>query len=296
MTSKDDSLKMQTENLYRWLFDQSMTQQLVFMNLLKMLGPIRGQRCLLVHGPLSPMVDRIQKAGGTWECTTFVPGLPSALEEELMEGKQLDGDLILGWGDDSLDVVVVTDVLEHIEDHATFIGECHRVLKPTGRLVVDVPHWKRISMLGPIRGLLGLSAHWHGAARPGYSESLLFELLKDGFDAEEVMTYSRFWVQLVDTVAKLLTAVMGVGKDVESGNVNQELRGLGKVQRAYGLTYPFGWLGSKLDVLIGFTKGYRLIIRARHRPWKPRRAPSLLDGRSIADAAINTKIGTAAPF
>jgi len=296
MTSTDDNLKLQADNLRGWLYDRSMTQQLVLSNLLKMLGPIRGQHCLLIHGALSPMADRIQKAGGTWESVTFVPGELSSVAKALVEGKQVGQDLILEWDDNAMDVVVVTDVLENVEDHAKFILECHRVLKPTGRLVVDVPHRKRISLLGMLRALLGLSSHWHGTARAGYSESMLFDLLKDGFDAEEVATYSRFWVQLADTWAKLLTAVMGAGKDVESDHVNQELRGLGKVQQAYSLTYPLGWLGSKLDLLIGFTKGYRLITRARHRPWKPRRTPTLTDGRSIADAAINTKIGTAAPF
>ena len=39
-----------------------------------------------------------------------------------------------------------------------------------------------------------------------------------------------------------------------------------------------------------------LIVRAQKRQLLPRRTPVLADGRSIAEAALGGKIGTAAPF
>jgi SAM-dependent methyltransferase len=41
--------------------------------------------------------------------------------------------------DDSLDLVVAFDVLEHIPDHDAAVSEVHRVLRPGGRFLVAVP-------------------------------------------------------------------------------------------------------------------------------------------------------------
>ncbi len=59
-----------------------------------------------------------------------------------------------------------------------------------------------------------------------------------------------------------------------------------------GIAYPLLWLLSKLE----FLPGHKLALKSRRRLWRPRTTPKLVDGRSIAEAAINTKIGTAAPF
>lgn len=45
----------------------------------------------------------------------------------------------LPFGDDSFDLVICSEVLEHIPDHRTAIDESARVLKPEGHLVVSVP-------------------------------------------------------------------------------------------------------------------------------------------------------------
>ena len=71
---------------------------------------------------------------------------------------------------------------------------------------------------------------------------------------------------------------------------------MNKMFRFYSMLYPFFWLAAQLDKLLFFTKGYCLIGRARRRQWRPRRTPVLADGRSIAEAALGGKIGTAAPF
>ena len=42
--------------------------------------------------------------------------------------------------DNSVDYILLKDVLEHLEDTFKVIGECHRILKPTGRIHIHVPH------------------------------------------------------------------------------------------------------------------------------------------------------------
>jgi SAM-dependent methyltransferase len=67
---------------------------------------------------------------------------------------------------ESLDAVVLLNVLEHIEDHATAVHQLYRVLKPGGVAVIEVPagphlydvydlvltHWRRYT-LGELRKL-----------------------------------------------------------------------------------------------------------------------------------------------
>ena len=102
---------------------------------------------------------------------------------------------------------------------------------------------------------------------------------------ELARTCNRFFVELLEAVAQ-----WGARKGAdEAGWGASSLRWYG------ALRYPFK-LAVALDTLLAFTRGYDLIARARRRPWRPRRAPILSDGRSIAEAALGGKIGTAAPF
>ena len=47
----------------------------------------------------------------------------------------------LPFADDSFDVVVCSEVLEHIIDYHSVLGEIQRVLKPSGQLAVSVPRF-----------------------------------------------------------------------------------------------------------------------------------------------------------
>ncbi len=47
----------------------------------------------------------------------------------------------LPFADDSFDVVITSEVLEHIQDDVTAIAEMVRVLKPGGRFAATVPAW-----------------------------------------------------------------------------------------------------------------------------------------------------------
>ena len=57
-------------------------------------------------------------------------------------------------------------------------------------------------------------------------------------------------------------------------------------------TYPIYWFFS----FFNFFPRQEMLLKSRRRKWRPRRQPKLIDGRSIAEATINTKIGSAAPF
>ena len=75
-----------------------------------------------------------------------IPGNPEALVEV-----QPDGTLALP--DDCFDAVLSTQVLEHVQDPAVYLSECHRLLRPGGRMLLSthgimvwhpdpVDHWR----------------------------------------------------------------------------------------------------------------------------------------------------------
>jgi len=53
------------------------------------------------------------------------------------------------WDDSSVDEIHAVDVLEHLDNYTkngsptylTFIEECHRMLKPKGKLFIQTPSW-----------------------------------------------------------------------------------------------------------------------------------------------------------
>ena len=81
----------------------------------------------------------------------------------------------LPFGDSSFDVVVCSEVLEHIHENQTAVAELLRVLKPGGELAVTVPRY------GPERICWALSSAYHN--EPGghiriYRKKELLRLLR----------------------------------------------------------------------------------------------------------------------
>jgi len=58
--------------------------------------------------------------------------------------KGVDLGKVLPFDDESFDVVLATEVMEHLADHPTFVREAGRILKPGGRLVLSTPNIHRL--------------------------------------------------------------------------------------------------------------------------------------------------------
>ncbi len=284
--------------MLRWL-KQSPPRKAALRRLSDLMGPTGGRRCLAILAEDVLVSHRLSEQGGSWD---FV----GVLEDPGPVAATLVGDRItslregkLPYENAQFDVVMLDEVLEYFEEDTAFISECHRVLKPSGVLILKAAVFKRWSLLRLVRRLFGLAPAGPERAREGYSESMLFSALKDGFDTEDVQTWSRFFAELIEINTQMLMVVLGATPGPLSGHAGDNDRAVMAYRRLVKLQMvmrPFAWLAMGLDGLLFFTRGHRMAVRARHRKWKRRHTPTLTDGRSIADAAINTKIGTAAPF
>ena len=178
--------------------------------------------------------------------------------------------------DGRFDVVILIGGLERVDSDQALIMQCHRVLKPDGRFVVNTIHEKDWGLIPGIRNMLGLTPEKIGLRRPGYTEKELFTALKDGFDVHTISTHSRFFVELVNAFAQAsLLNKTPPDKPFPAYH-----------DRLYGLFSPAHYL----DLLLFFTRGYQITAAAKRRAWRPRRTPSLNDGRTLPEAVLSERL------
>lgn len=282
------------------LFKKSVTRQAKLENIQRLLAPTEGKICLDVGGDNGVIPYMLRRNGGQWMSVESDSNAVAAMrdlfgEEQVVpiEGAELP------FEDKTFDTIVVIDYLEHIRDDALFIKECHRCLKSKGELVINVPHVKSFSVIRGLRRLLKLSDEKQGHVRPGYRLQELYAISKNGYDIVESQPYGGFFVEFIDTWLQVAagTATRDSASPVNTnkGPLDQQaLRRFATLYRTHRISYPFQKIAQALDALFSFTKTHRLVIKAKPRPWNERKGVPMRDGRSIADATINTRIGSAA--
>ena len=63
----------------------------------------------------------------------------------------------LPFEDEAFDLIVVVDLLEHLDDDRALLAEIGRCLRPGGRAVLNVPHLKPRALLPRVRHAIGLT-------------------------------------------------------------------------------------------------------------------------------------------
>ncbi len=209
-----------------------------------------------------------RRRGGRWRSADLDPKSVGSIRELVgSEVYQIDGRSV-PFADASLDAIVVVDMLEHVHTDRELVLDLCRALRPGGRLVLNVPHRKRWSLLRPLRDALGLTDAWHGHLRPGYRAGELAALLPPGLRVERCESYSRFFSELLD-IALNLAVTRGTGAASGAKGVvltGAELARHEKSFRLYSAVYPLCWLWARLDALIPFCSGYMLALSAVKQP------------------------------
>lgn len=241
---------------------------------IRLVGDPSGLRCLDVGAPNVMLSHFLRKMGGEWD-TVAAPGADLGAFRAVLGDTVHEFQSPMPFENKSFDLMVVFGGMEQAPSDLAMVEEFHRVLKPDARLVIRVDHIKSLSLIGSLRSLFGVSPEKLGYVRPGYTESQLFNVLKNGFDVHAVRSYARFFLSLVDSI------VQGALRSEPSGGSARDER------TVYRMATAFYWVALQLDMLLLFSKGHSLIAQAKRRRWRSREAPVLVDGRSISEAVLS---------
>lgn len=276
--SGDDSTNPDDE-----LFQKLPLRKRRVREILKLAGETGSKTVLVIGG--DAMTQNVLKCQpGIWETASWVEQAELPFADA--EAPAPSG---IPYEDAQFDIVIALDILQYLAKPDVFVRDCHRVLKSTGLLILQVPHLKSWSLLPLLKRLLDLREDEGsvGQVRRGYRAGEIFDLLKDGFDVDVSHAYSRFFTEAMDIAVRYAAGFVLTGAP-DSGEFRQ------KALRYFACTAPLYWISSALDCLLFMTRGYTLVTRGRRRIWRPRRSVVLADGRTLAEAALTAKIGTAA--
>jgi SAM-dependent methyltransferase len=255
------------------LFDRSVLKQAKFRQIESLLDEPVGKTNLDIGADNGVISYLLRQRGGEWHSADLDQRAVDSIKQLVGENVyRLEG-ARTPFSDRTFDQVVVVDYLEHLPDDGAFARELERILKPDGRVIINVPHLKPGSPLNRLRHAIGLTDEWHGHVRPGYDLEGLRRLLGPGFMIERAVTYSRMFSELIDTGLNGLYVRMQNkrGPASRKGTVvtQGDLRRHRKQFVLLSALYPLLWTVAKLDALLWFQPGYKLIVLARRQPSVP---------------------------
>lgn len=249
------------------LFEKSVLKQAKARALERMIGEVGDRDCLDLGSDNGVISYLLRRRGGRWKSADLSDRAVAAIRS-LVGGEVYKTDGVsLPFPDASFDLVVIVDLLEHVEDDARCLAEMHRVLRPGGTLIVNTPHAKPGALVRPLRERLGLTDAWHGHVRPGYTLRSLAAVLDGRFAIEASETYSKLFSELLDVALNYayLRQSGGAHGDRRKGtvvtaeDVGERAGQFARLARVYPLLRA--WAG--LDRLCFGASGYSLIARAR---------------------------------
>ena len=274
------------------IFLRSPLRRKLLARAMRMLDKVGGQQVLEMSGD-DALSAAMQGAGGggggVWNSLVVSETQAELLAEAGIERIHLAELPKLPFEEGAFDAVVVSETLEYVGNPAELMAELHRVMRSKTRLILHVRR-KRKTLVGLFRRLSGLVDPTRPMVHPGFTPAELFEVLKDGFDVQETTGYGRFFSEFANLLAELFSGLIPSACEPAALNESR-LRRAGAV---YACLTPVFWVASLLDGIFFFLPEHHMVLRAKRRMmWVPRVTPRLRDGRSIAEAALGSKIGTA---
>ena len=275
------------------LFLRSPLRRKLLVRTMRLLDKINGQEVLETAAD-DALGVAMQNAGGgggaVWSSLATSETYAELLAEAGVPRIHLTRLPQLPFEEGAFDAIVASELLEYVEKPAELMAELHRIMRSRTRLILHVRR-KRRSLVELFRKWAGLTDPTRPLVRPGFTPAELFDVLKDGFDVQETSGYGRFFTEFANLLAELFAGLIPASCEPAALDV----RRLKRAAAVFAAFTPVFWLAGVLDAIFFFLPDHHMVLRAKRRMmWVPRVTPRLRDGRSIAEAALGSKIGTAA--
>ncbi|WP_447964944.1 class I SAM-dependent methyltransferase [Nitrospira sp. Ecomares 2.1] len=249
------------------LFKKSVLKQRKYKELTEALGETTTLHCLDIGADNGVISYLLRQRGGQWKSADLDQTTVETIQDLIQEPVFQIDDRPTPFADNEFDRVAVIDFLEHIHNDEAFIRELHRIVKPHGRVVLNVPHIKP-TLLRKIRLAIGQTDEKHGHLRPGYTLGDINRILGDHFQVVSEKTYSKFFSECIDTLITFAFDLLKRGKRTSAKGLvvtGKDLKQYQKIFTMYSLLYPIIWTISKLDTALFFTSGYMLLVVAQNK-------------------------------
>jgi len=212
----------------------------------------------------------LKKNGGKWfHCDLDFENIKNAksiLKDNLFQ----TSDKYFPLKNNNFDMVLLLDILEHVDDDKRLVKNAYKVLKKNGRLVISTPISGKFFILNKIKYLFGLKPEIYGHKREGYSLKELKNILIDsGFKVDFSSTYSKFLIEFFEILLNIIFSKMNknkVGK-LRTGAISpsneKDLKKNKFLFYIYSyLVYPIIYLITRLDKFLFFKTGYATLVIA----------------------------------
>lgn len=160
------------------------------------------------------------------------------------------------------DVILATEIIEHIQDDNKFVKECCRVLKKGGRLVVTTPCTNPAISVDWFRKLGGINMEKDfGHKRAGYTRKELFRILKSN---KLKPTYTEYYDQLFGETAWVITCFPRYLSDKKNWSSGEGQYNIDKsfMFKVYKVIFPVIFSFAKLDNLIKKWRGHHILVKS----------------------------------
>jgi SAM-dependent methyltransferase len=250
------------ENWKGSLYKKSILKQLKYKMIRKYLGNYQQLRCLDLGSDNGVISYLLRQGGGHWHSADIDKCTVEMIRDMVTENVYLLEDEKLPFENEFFDIVVIVDLLEHIDQDLNLMLEIFRVLKPGGILIVNVHYLRRFSFTRWIRAIAGLTDKQHGHVRKGYTIDSLRQLATK-LTWQRGETYSREFTELIDIIVSFVVTLLNSKPVTQKGIIigQEDITKHNKLFNIYSVLYPGMWLFSKLDLFLFFLPGHKLIAR-----------------------------------
>ena len=260
--------------LYRCSIKKKETMRAV----LRLLPPVQGLRCLEIGCATGTSSWLLRQRGGDWISTDFEAEQVESARQLLRDDVRLIDARGLPFADESFDVVVGINFLEHLRNDVEFVGEMVRVLKPGGTFILTCPDGVSNRLGYRLKRLYRFTADTggFGHVRDGYLRPEVEQLMRSvGLETQRLDSYSRLFTELVENSLNFgypRSATQGANAEradtagqfhgETSPATGKDLQAVGVKYRIYKSVYPLLRGVSLMDRLIPFREGYMFCVRA----------------------------------